>query len=40
MDAHAVQPAATYEAIVEADAWARIAASERCGMRDADKVLA
>lgn len=40
MDAHAVQPAATYEAIVEADTWARIAASERCGMRDADKVLA
>jgi 1-deoxy-D-xylulose-5-phosphate reductoisomerase len=40
MAAHAVQPAATYEAIVEADAWARIAASERCGMRDANKVLA
>ena len=38
MAAHAPRPAATREAIVEADAWARVAASERCGMRGTNKV--
>jgi len=38
MAAHAVRPAATREAIMEADAWARVAAFERCGMRGTNKV--
>ena len=38
MAAHAPRPAATREAIVEADAWARVAAFERCGMRGTNKV--
>ena len=38
MAAHAPRPAATREAIVDADAWARVAASERCGMRGTNKV--
>ena len=38
MAAHTPRPAATREAIVEADAWARVAASERCGMRGTNKV--
>ncbi|HRR32970.1 MAG TPA: 1-deoxy-D-xylulose-5-phosphate reductoisomerase [Kiritimatiellia bacterium] len=38
MAEHAVRPAATREAIMEADAWARVAASERCGLRGTNKV--